>query len=62
MARAVAGEKYRHRKGGIYTTMGIAEHTETKEKMVVYERDSDGEMFVRPLAMFEDGRFERVDG
>ena len=28
--------KYRHYKGGIYYVIGLAEHTETCEEMVVY--------------------------
>ena len=59
MAIAVVGSRYSHRKGGDYVVTGIAEHTETREEMVVYQRESDGKLWVRPRAMFEDeGRFE----
>lgn len=60
---------WRHYKGGLYTVIDIAIHTETNEEMVVYT-NSNGKMFARPLAMFvedihlEDGtsvnRFVRV--
>lgn len=58
--RAIAGEKYKHRKGGVYTVVGIAEHTETQETVVIYTCDLYGKMYARPLEMFEDGRFTRV--
>jgi hypothetical protein len=41
----------------LYTVLGIALHTETEEKMVVYQRNTDQELFVRPLDMF----LEEVD-
>lgn len=63
--------KYRHYKGGLYEVVGVANHSETLEKMVVYKHlDDDGGLWVRPLAMFKefiekDGekipRFKKVD-
>jgi hypothetical protein len=55
----IPGEKYRHRKGGIYTLIALAKHTETGEDLVVYSAES-GEVWVRPLDQFSDGRFERM--
>lgn len=45
--------RYRHYKGNEYTVIGVAEHSETREPMVVY-RPEYGErgLWVRPLAMF----------
>lgn len=43
--------KYEHYKGGVYEIIGVANHSETLEKMVVY-RHGNGELWVRPLAMF----------
>ena len=46
---------YEHYKGKKYLVLGIAAHTETEERMVVYVTlyDSSGpRMWVRPLAMF----------
>lgn len=46
---------YRHYKGRLYTVEGIATHSETEEKMVVY-RPQYGEryLWVRPLKMFTE--------
>lgn len=44
--------KYRHFKGGFYRVMGIAKHSETLEKMVVYKHLDTGEIWVRPKKMF----------
>lgn len=49
---------YRHYKGGMYRVIGIAHHSETKEKLVVYQSLSDSveygrdALWVRPLDMF----------
>ena len=45
---------YRHYKGNEYGVIGIAKHSETEEKLVVY-RPLYGEMglWVRPLEMFD---------
>ena len=45
--------KYEHYKGGVYEVIGVANHSETLEKLVVYRHD-DGELWVRPLAMFTE--------
>jgi hypothetical protein len=44
---------YRHYKGNEYQVLGVAEHSETREFLVVY-RCLYGEfgLWVRPLAMF----------
>lgn len=47
------GQFYRHFKGGLYQVMAIATHSETKEKMVVYQAlYGDYEIYVRPYDMF----------
>jgi hypothetical protein len=51
--------KYEHHKGGVYEVIGVANHSETLEKMVVYKH-GDGELWVRPLAMFKE--FVEVNG
>ena len=65
--------RYKHFKGGIFEVLGVALHTETLEKFVLYihktEENIDG-YWVRPIEMFlgekelEDGttvkRFEFV--
>jgi len=63
---------YRHYKGKLYDVIGIATHSETGERLVVY-RPQYGEraLWVRPLAMFTETvlvegvgrpRFERLSG
>lgn len=44
---------YKHYKGGLYTLVGIAKHSEDLSKMVVYRSDKDNnKLWVRPLEMF----------
>ena len=54
--------RYRHYKGGEYTVMGVAQHSETGEALVVYRPEyGDRELWVRPLSMFQEG-VETPDG
>jgi hypothetical protein len=56
---------YKHYKGGIYTYIGEATHSETGEHLAVYVNQS-GQVWVRPFDMFhgylEDGqkRFVKI--
>jgi len=43
---------YRHYKGPLYRALGIANHSETLEELVYYQKLDDGSFWVRPLAMF----------
>ena len=49
---------YRHKKGGIYLALWRVKHSETGDWMVLYVGRAG--WFVRPLAMFLDGRFRRL--
>ena len=47
------GGKYEHFKGKSYRVLAIAKHSETLEKMVVYQQLYGEEgVWVRPLGMF----------
>ena len=45
--------RYRHFKGGEYEVIGVARHSETDERLVVYRPlYNDTGLWVRPVAMF----------
>lgn len=45
--------RYRHYKGNEYEVLGVARHSETDERLVVYRPlYGEGALWVRPLAMF----------
>lgn len=47
------GAKYRHYKGNTYKVIGIAKHSENKEKLVVYKAlYGEKSLWVRPKKMF----------
>lgn len=47
--------KYRHFKGGEYELIGIANHSETLEPMVVYRAlYAEGGLWVRPAKMWTE--------
>lgn len=47
---------HRHYKGGLYRVIGVARHSETEERLVVYEQlwPKERSLWVRPEAMFEE--------
>ncbi|MCI8853055.1 MAG: DUF1653 domain-containing protein [Lachnospiraceae bacterium] len=48
-----AGEYYRHFKDRLYQIVAVGTHSETGEKMVVYEAQyGDGGIWIRPYDMF----------
>ena len=54
--------RYRHYKGGEYTVIAVAQHSETGETLVVYRPEyGDRELWVRPLSMFQEN-VETPDG
>lgn len=56
---AEVGKRYRHYKGGEYTVLSIARHSETLEEFVVYRAEyetpdfPEGTVWARPREMFE---------
>lgn len=53
MSKELKIGKYKHYKGNFYQVEGIAIHSETEEKMVVYRPlYGEGALWVRPLTMF----------
>ena len=47
--------KYRHFKGNLYEVIGIANHSETMEPMVVYRAlYGEGGLWVRPAMMWTE--------
>ncbi|MBI4142847.1 DUF1653 domain-containing protein [Candidatus Uhrbacteria bacterium] len=47
--------RYRHFKGKEYDALGVAQHSETNEELVVYrKRYDDHALCVRPAAMFTE--------
>jgi hypothetical protein len=66
----VAPGRYRHFRGAIYVVVGTATHSESEEPLVVYHREGDDRLWVRPAEMWaervdRDGytgtRFSRID-
>jgi len=44
---------YQHYKGGLYVVVGLAEHTETGEQLVLYSPiEQRSKVWARPIAMF----------
>ena len=49
------GRYYRHFKGNLYRVLGIAVHSETGEKLVVYQAEyGERQWYVRPYGMFAE--------
>ena len=53
--REVAPGRYRHYKGGEYTVLGVARHSETDELLVVYRPEyGERDLWIRPQSMFTE--------
>ncbi|MEM6385573.1 MAG: DUF1653 domain-containing protein [Pseudomonadota bacterium] len=51
---------HRHRNGGLYRVLGEAIWEPDRSPAVIYD-DADGQVWVRPLSSFGDGRFTQLD-
>lgn len=47
-----AGEKWMHFKGHVYKIIGLGNHTERMELVVIYQEAGDCTYWVRPLEKF----------
>ena len=57
----IIGGTYKHFKGNLYKVLAIAKHSETEERMVVYQKlYGDHDTWVRPYDMFVD--MKEIDG
>ena len=55
MSEEIRPGRYRHFKGNFYEVIGIARHSETEEKLVVYRPlYGEGGLWVRPLSMWNE--------
>lgn len=52
--------RYRHYKGGEYSVLGVARHSETHEAFVIYQPARHEDLWARPHAMFVED--VEVDG
>lgn len=48
------GSVWRHYRGHTYMVVGVARHSETLEWLVVYRRQDNSELWVRPLGMWSE--------
>ncbi len=48
------GKLFKHFKGNIYKVIAIAKNSETLEDMVVYQSVETGDIWVRPMSIWED--------
>ena len=55
MGREPAPGLYRHHKGGRYVVLGVAQHSESKDWLVVYHPLGDpDDLWVRPVDMWDE--------
>lgn len=45
---------YKHYKGNLYEVIGIATHSETKERFAIYRATDGKELWARPEKMFSE--------
>ncbi len=50
----IPGKQYKHYKGGLYTVITLAKHSETNEDLVICKSDYFGTVYARPLKIWFD--------
>jgi len=59
LKNVLVGSVYKHRKGNLYRVLTVdAIYEPTGERVVVYISLDDHRIWVRPYAVFIDGRFQ----
>lgn len=54
MQEITVGKTYKHYKGNIYKIIAIAKHSETEEELVVYQNIEKGDIWARPVSMWNE--------
>lgn len=54
MQEITIGKTYRHYKGNLYKIITFAKHSETTEEMIVYQSVKAGDVWVRPMKMWNE--------
>lgn len=54
MVYPMPGELWQHYKGGIYKVITLANHSENKEALVIYQSIPFGSIYARPLLMWHE--------
>lgn len=54
MQEITVGKTYKHYKGNIYKIIAIAKHSETEEELVVYQNIEKGDIWARPISMWNE--------
>ena len=50
----ISAGRYRHFRGAVYVVVGVATHSESEEPFVVYHREGDERLWVRPAGMWSE--------
>lgn len=59
-ASAIRAQRFQHQKGGTYLVRFEGLLEASKERMVVYQSEADGQVWIRPASEFYDGRFSAL--
>lgn len=54
MQEITVGKTYKHYKGNIYKIIALAKHSETVEDMIVYQSVEKGDIWTRPMHMWNE--------